>query len=139
MTTFGYRTLAGVVLVALTIGAMPAAAQTQADLNDEACGAYKRADAKLNGVYKQILAKYKSDATFLASLRTAQRAWLAFRDAHLDSLYPEKDKQTQYGSIYPTCACGVLAELTDARTAQLQVWLQGVEEGDMCSGSVGVL
>jgi uncharacterized protein YecT (DUF1311 family) len=36
-------------------------------------------------------------------LRTAQRAWLAFRDAHLQELYPAKDKQGEYGSMYP-CA-----------------------------------
>lgn len=130
--------LAAAALAALLLVAGPAAAQTQADINDQACGAYKQADAKLNSVYKQILAKYKADAAFLASLRAAQRAWIAFRDAHLDAVYPEKDKQTAYGSIYPVCACGVLADLTEARTQQLQVWLKGVEEGDVCSGSVGV-
>jgi Uncharacterized protein conserved in bacteria len=130
--------MAGVLLAGLLLAAGPAAAQTQAEMNDQACGAYKQADAKLNTVYKQILAKYKSDTTFLASLRTAQRAWIAFRDAHLASVYPEKDTQTAYGSIYPVCACGVLTDLTEARVAQLQVWLDGVEEGDVCSGSVGV-
>lgn len=133
-----YRTIAGAALAALLLAALPALAQTQADLNDQACAAYKQADAKLNAVYKQILGKYKADATFIASLRAAQHAWLAFRDAHLASVYPATDKQSAYGSIYPTCACGVLADLTQARTAQLQVWLKGSEEGDTCAGSVGV-
>ncbi len=133
-----YRTIAGVALAALLLAALPAMAQTQVDLNDQACGAYKQADAKLNAVYKQILGKYKADASFIASLRAAQHAWLAFRDAHLASVYPATDKQSAYGSIYPTCACGVLADLTQARTAQLQVWLNGAEEGDTCAGSVGV-
>ncbi len=131
-----YRTIAGAALAALLLAALPALAQTQADLNDQACGAYKQADAKLNAVYKQILGKYKADASFIASLRAAQHAWLAFRDAHLASVYPAKDKQSAYGSIYPTCACGVLADLTQVRTAQLQVWLNGAAEGDTCSGSV---
>lgn len=133
-----YKTVAGAALAGVLLFAQPVLAQTQADLNDQACAAYKQADAKLNAVYKQLLAKYKSDTTSIASLRTAQRAWVTFRDAHLDSLYPEKDKQTAYGSIYPTCACGVLADLTEARVAQLQVWLKGGEEGDTCAGSVGV-
>lgn len=134
----GFARLAGISLAVVLLAAAPARAQTQADLNDQACGVYKQADVQLNAVYQQILAKYKADATFLVSLRAAQRAWLAFRDAHLESLYPDKDKRTAYGSIYPTCACGVLADLTHARTAQLQLWLDGGEEGDTCAGSVGV-
>jgi hypothetical protein len=28
------------------------------------------------------------------------------------------------------------AELTQARTRELKVWLDGIEEGDVCAGSV---
>jgi len=128
-----YRTIAGAALAALLLAALPALAQTQADLNDQACAAYKQADARLNAVYKQVLGKYKADASFIASLRAAQHAWLFRLDVGTECLYPATDKQSAYGSIYPTCACGVLADLTQARTAQLQVWLNGVEEGDSCS------
>ena len=40
-----------------------------------------------------------------------------------------------YGSVYPVCAEEILADLTEARTAQLRFWLEGVEEGDACAGS----
>ena len=46
----------------------------------------------MNRVYKQVQAEYKSETTFIKKLGAAQRAWLAFRDAHLEALYPEIDK-----------------------------------------------
>lgn len=131
--------VAGVLVAALVAtAATPSAAQTQSDLNAAACAAYQQADGNLNAVYKKILQKYKADAPFLASLRDAQRAWIAYRDAHLQSVYPEKDKRTAYGSIYDTCACGVLRTLTVQRTAMLQAWLDGVPEGEVCAGSIQV-
>ena len=63
-----------------------ASAQTQSEMNAEACDAYKRVDAQLNDAYKQILRDYQGDQTFLDKLKKAQRAWLAYRDAHLDAL-----------------------------------------------------
>jgi hypothetical protein len=51
-------------------------------------------------------------------------------------MFPAKDKQANYGSVYPMCAANLLSELTEARIKQLRVWLVGSEEGDVCSGSV---
>jgi len=50
--------------------------------------------------------------------------------------FPGKNKQVEYGSIYPMCVSIYLKELTEDRTDKLRVWLNGIEEGDMCSGSV---
>ncbi|UYZ63254.1 hypothetical protein [Hymenobacter weizhouensis] len=38
--------------------------------------------------------------------------------------------------MYLMCSCPVLAELTQARNRQLQAWVTGTEEGDVCRGSV---
>jgi uncharacterized protein YecT (DUF1311 family) len=99
---------------------------------------YNAADAELNRVYNQVLKTYSSDHEFIEKLRESQRAWIKFRDAQLEALYPKADKRGEYGSEYPTCAADALAELTVARTKQLQRWLDGVEEGDVCAGSVRV-
>ena len=53
----------------------------------------READADLKRVYQELLAKLKNDDTATNKLRAAQRAWLAFRDAHLQELYPADDKQ----------------------------------------------
>lgn len=122
--------------VVLLLGICNSSAQTQAELNQGGCAKYSKSDAEMNSVYRQVLSKYKSESLFLEKLKAAQRAWIAFRDAHLESLYPAPNKQQTYGSVNPMCRCGVLADLTMERTKQLKQWLNGAEEGDVCSGSV---
>lgn len=77
-------------------------------------------DADLNHVYEDLLAKLKGNDNAIKKLRTAQRAWLAFRDAHMQELYPAEDKQAQYGSIFPMCYSQVITAMTKERTAQLR-------------------
>jgi uncharacterized protein YecT (DUF1311 family) len=55
------------------------------------------ADADLNRVYEELLSKLKNDSVATKRLRAAQRAWIVFRDAHLQELYPAEDKQREYG------------------------------------------
>ena len=50
--------------------------------------------------------------------------------------FPAKNKRGQYGSVYPMCVSYFLKELTEERTEKLKVWLIGIEEGDVCTGSV---
>ena len=113
-------------------------AQTQAQMNLDACDKYRKADAEMNGAYKQILNSYERDALFIEKLKKAQRAWLLFRDAHLESLYPAQDQLAAYGSVNQMCRCMVLAELTRERTVVLKRWITGVQEGDVCSGSIKI-
>lgn len=110
--------------------------QTQLEMNTEAANEYKKADAALNSVYKQVMKKYASDTAFTKNLKAAQRLWIQFRDAELKMKYPLAS--SEYGSIFPLCRSNYLTELTNARTATLQIWLDGIEEGDACAGSVGV-
>ena len=122
------------VLFAVLCASPPAMAQTQSQLNDDACTAYKQADKKLNLVYQQVIARHKGDAVFITKFKNAQRAWLAFRDAELDAIYPAPDKQVEYGSIYSMCHCTEQAALVDQRIQQLSAWLKP-KEGDVCGGS----
>ena len=113
--------------------------QTQTQLNEDACDAYKTADQELNSLYQQVLKRYAADAGFLRAFRASQQAWLTYRDAQLEARFPTRpgeEKRVTYGSVYPTCSCTILAELTAARNQQLRVWVEGIAEGDVCSGSV---
>jgi Lysozyme inhibitor LprI len=83
-----------------------------------------------------ILKEYAKDQQFIAKLKTAQRAWLAFRGAQLEALFPKTDKQAEYGSVYPMCRCSELQSLTEERAKQLKRWLDGTKEGNVCAGSV---
>jgi uncharacterized protein YecT (DUF1311 family) len=110
--------------------------QTQQELNDKACSDYKQADREMNQAYQTILRDYAKDRAFIAALRKAQLAWIRYRDAHLNSIFP--GDRSQYGSINTMCRCNDLAEITKERTQVLNRWVEGIEEGDVCAGSVKV-
>lgn len=111
-------------------------AQTQSKSNQDACTTFKQADALLNKNYNQVLSEYKKNAALIRKLKIAQRAWIAYRDAQIEALYPAPNKRAEYGSVYPTCRCSALAALTTQRTDELKKWIDGAEEGDVCSGSI---
>jgi uncharacterized protein YecT (DUF1311 family) len=111
-------------------------AQTQLSMNKSAAEAYKAADKQLNETYRAILNEYKADTEFIANLKSAQRLWIKFRDAELKMKYPMD--ASYYGSIHPVCRANYLEKLTKERTKTLMQWLNGVEEGDMCAGSINL-
>ena len=110
-------------------------AQTGADMNATAFQEYKKADKELNTVYIKILSDYKGDMAFIKNLKASQRLWLQFRDAELKAKYPDRPAG-YYGSVLPSCKAGYLAQLTNERIKTLQVWIDGIPEGDVCAGSV---
>ncbi len=96
---------------------------------------FNQESKKLRAVYDSILTQYKDDTLFIFRLKKAQRAWLKYRDAHIEARFPTAKKGSQpseYGSIYPQCAC---MELTEERIRILEKWLKGTIEGDVCGGS----
>ena len=112
-------------------------AQTQMAMNQCAAQELRAADAELNLIYQKLREVYAGDPAFLEKLKLAQRAWIAFRDAELAAKYPATDKR-DYGSIFPMCSSQYVGDLTRKRIADLKVWLDGVQEGDACAGSVRV-
>ncbi|MFZ4456976.1 MAG: lysozyme inhibitor LprI family protein [Bacteroidales bacterium] len=109
-------------------------AQTQAEMNSIEANSFKQADRELNIVYKRILQEYKTNSLFINRLKDSQRIWIKFRDAELLVKYP--DPESNMGSIHSMCVSNYLEYLTRERIKTLRVWLTGVEEGDVCSGSV---
>lgn len=96
---------------------------------------YQLADKELNIVYQRILNEYQTDTLFIENLKASQRIWVTFRDAELKVKYPESEPG-YYGSIYPVCVSNYLEGLTRERIKTLKIWLEGIEEGDVCAGSV---
>jgi hypothetical protein len=127
------------IIALIVFGALwtEASAQTQGEMNQDAAGEFKAADKELNAIYKQILEDYADDDVFLANLKEAQRCWIDFRDAQLKMKYPDREPG-YYGSIQPVCEMTYLTELTQDRIKTLNVWIEGVEEGNLCGGTVKV-
>lgn len=110
-------------------------AQSQADMNQDASKEYQKADKELNATYQQILKDYSKDPVFIANFKKAQKLWVQFRDAEMKAKYPDRGPG-YYGSVQPMCWSMYLTELTIERTTKLKVWITGIEEGDVCAGSV---
>lgn len=108
---------------------------SQKALNMAASRELKRADDTLNDIYNRVLTKHEDDQEFLEKFNTAELAWMAFRDAEMEAIFPKQDKQGNYGSKFPMSYCIVKAELTWDRVKQLNQWLEGFSEGNIMAGS----
>jgi len=126
------------LLLVLCLVSVSSFGQSQAQMNQQADAAYRKADLELNRTYQQIFKEYRTKTVFLQSLKAAQQLWIQFRDAEMKARYPATNAQFEYGSFFPVCYSNGLEELTKARTKQLRLWLTGIPEGDMCNGSVKV-
>jgi uncharacterized protein YecT (DUF1311 family) len=61
-------------------------AKTQAVMNTCADQELKRVDTDLNNTYRALLAKTAQQPENAAKIKSAQKAWLVFRDAHLEAM-----------------------------------------------------
>ncbi|MFJ2449508.1 lysozyme inhibitor LprI family protein [Pseudomonas sp. NPDC087626] len=101
-------------------------ASNQSTLNECAARQYKQADARLNTLYQQINGHLKDNPQGKKSLLTAQRAWLAFRDAECTFAA----SGVEGGSVYPLIHNQCLADLTQKRAETLKGYLD-CQEGDL--------
>jgi uncharacterized protein YecT (DUF1311 family) len=86
-------------------------AQAQDQMHHCASDEAGRADVQLNSVYKSALATMSRDRVATAKLKAFEQAWIAYRDAYIDAMYPARDKQA-YGTITPMEIDLLAAELT---------------------------
>lgn len=123
------------ILMFLLYFACHSFAQTQDQMNKKAYDNYQKADKELNSVYGKVVKEYKADTEFIRNLKKSQKIWITFRDAEMRVRYPNRGSGT-YGSSHQMCWYSYIAELTKKRTKELKVWLVGIEEGDVCAGSI---
>jgi uncharacterized protein YecT (DUF1311 family) len=98
---------------------------TQAEMTACAGAEAKRVDAKLKSTYRALLARVvESQPDAVAKIKTAERAWVAYRDAYIEATYPAKDKATEYGSMYPLEVALLRAKLTQRQVTALEDMLQ---------------
>lgn len=83
------------------------------------------ADAELNKAYRQLLARL-GDKKWAVKLRTAQQAWIKYRDANCDYVSEFSGGGSAVTFEYNFC----LADMTTARTKELQEMLNSIKERD---------
>ncbi len=99
-------------------------AKTQGEMNACASEEAARVDAELNAVYRKLLSKAATQPEAVVKIKASERAWITYRDAYMEAMYPAKDKQTEYGSIYPMEADLLKAKLTRQQVAALEEMLK---------------
>jgi uncharacterized protein YecT (DUF1311 family) len=87
---------------------------------DECVGKeYQKVDAELNRVYKQLMAKLEDEGE-KAALKTAQQAWIKYRDLNCEF----ESYENKGGTIYPIVYTGCLSAMTATRTKELRELLK---------------
>jgi uncharacterized protein YecT (DUF1311 family) len=84
-------------------------------------------DRVLNDVYRQVMRRYAGMPTRLLQLKTAQRAWLGFRDAQLALDNPSCVGSNNEIVSRTSCYDGELRTLTVSRITELSRLLSGQE------------
>jgi uncharacterized protein YecT (DUF1311 family) len=109
--------------------------QSQTEMNLSAEDKFIINDRKLNEIYNQILTEYSDNKQFIKNLKASERLWVKFRDAEMLMRYPEGDS-IRNGSVFNLCYFHYITELTESRIQTLQEWTDGVQEGEVCGGSI---
>lgn len=89
-------------------------AQNQSEMNEIANVKFKKADAELNKVYKQLMIILDKNEQQL--LIQAEKDWLKFRDSHCTF----EASQYEGGSIQPLIYSTCLEELTKKRIIEIK-------------------
>ena len=126
-----------IVLLIFNLITVCSYSQSQLEMNQEENNKFKVADKELNTMYQKILKEYKLDTAFLKNLKISQNIWIKFRDAEMKTRYPDRENG-YYGSVQPMCWSIYLTQLTNERTKSLKLWITGLPEGNVCSGSVNI-
>jgi uncharacterized protein YecT (DUF1311 family) len=92
-----------------------ALAQTQHEMNQQAEDDYKKADAELNRVYRELMGHLSGGQK--KALVDAEIAWIKFRDTNCACwAFVHKG-----GSLHPLMYFGHMQRMTEERTKQLKV------------------
>lgn len=100
-------------------------ALTQREINECAGKELRATEARLTALLKNL---------GIGPEDPAQKAWEAYRDAQIEAIYPDPEKNiVEYGSVYPMCFSLLKAKLAEGRIRDLKV-LTTSGEGDVCHG-----
>jgi uncharacterized protein YecT (DUF1311 family) len=104
-------------------------ATTQMGMNTCASEEAARVDGRLNDVYHKLLAAAAKQPDAVDKIKGAERAWIAYRDAYVEAMYPAKDKEVEYGSIYLMNMNLLRAKLTERHRTEVKELLEQYSEG----------
>ena len=96
------------------------AANTQTAMHVCASEEAQRVDAELNDTYRMLLSVAGRRPAAVEKIEIAERAWITYRDAYIEAMYPAEDKLAEYGSIFLTEANLLRSQLTRQQIVALK-------------------
>jgi uncharacterized protein YecT (DUF1311 family) len=109
-------------------------AQTQSQMTTDADRVLRAAEAEMATVLQNLAKKANGQPDALAKLNRAQAAWVAYRNAHIEALWPSKTPLESYGSVHPMCVLMERTNLTKERIRELRLML-AARDGEACIGA----
>jgi len=103
-------------------------ANTQDEMHVCASEEALRADREMNITYRQVLATVSNEQA-AAEIRASQEAWMAYRDAYMQAMFPADDKIAEYGTLFFLEVNLVRADLTRQHTRELTELLKQHNRG----------
>jgi uncharacterized protein YecT (DUF1311 family) len=102
-------------------------AGTQLGMNSCANEEALRAEAELKNLQQKLVLAARTEPGAIDKIEAAAKAWIAYRDAYQEAMYPAKDKQLAYGSIFPMEFGLLRARLTRRQIQALRELLKRYE------------
>jgi uncharacterized protein YecT (DUF1311 family) len=76
----------------------------------------ERTDAEMDRMYRDLLSRAAALPEAPPKIEATQAAWITYKDAYLEALFPADNKQAQYGTIY-----GMKLNLARAEVTRRQI------------------
>lgn len=105
---------------------------TQTEMNYNAGKVYSEWKEKMEKVLLDAFNRHKQDELFVTNLKKSQKLWEEWRDAEIETFYPNYKDEHFYGSMQPICRYSKLIDWTEQRIEQLEIYSKGVTEEDVC-------
>ena len=100
-------------------------AQSTFEMKQCAAKKFKQADDELNTVYRRLMAKL-DDEGHKTSLKTAQQAWLKYRDTNCEF----ESYLNRGGTIYSLVVSDCMTVMTTSRTSEMKEQIKRLESGE---------
>ena len=100
----------------------PCKGETTYEMKECSAKKYKQADDELNKLYHLLMSKLTDDG-HKTSLKTAQQAWLKYRDTNCDF----ESYLNRGGSIYSVIVTECMTSMTTSRTKEMKEQIKELE------------
>ncbi|MCR5562064.1 MAG: DUF1311 domain-containing protein [Desulfovibrio sp.] len=127
-----------VFVLCLFVGAAQSGFAEPKAIEEGSSELYELQDRTLNDNYRRIFKLYADDPVFLKKLKASQRAWLKFRDAELEALFPHAGEAGADSADIERGRLIWMGRLAEERAMQLARWIQGAKEDDPARGSIKI-